>query len=179
MNVDINLVLEKYFTEILFKKGEFVLIAGELEEYIYYLHTGVVRLFYADHMVDTETTLDFFFGGDFFCGYESFKNLTPSKINIQAIENVKTYRIHREKFYDLLNSDNNIKDLTIAMLDNILIGKINKDIMQQSLSYEKRYLYILENEPRIIQSVPLKYIASYIGIAQQSLSRIRRRVFLT
>ena len=63
------------------------------------------------------------------------------------------------------------------MLDNILIGKINKDIMQQSLSYEKRYLYILENEPRIIQSVPLKYIASYIGIAQQSLSRIRRRVF--
>lgn len=179
MNVDINLVLEKYFTEILFKKGEFLLIAGELEEYIYYLHTGVVRLFYADHMVDTETTLDFFFGGDFFCGYESFKNLTPSKINIQAIENVKTYRIHREKFYDLLNSDNNIKDLTIAMLDNILIGKINKDIMQQSLSYEKRYLYILENEPRIIQSVPLKYIASYIGIAQQSLSRIRRRVFLT
>ena len=177
MNVDINLVLEKYFTEILFKKGEFLLIAGELEEYIYYLHTGVVRLFYADHMVDTETTLDFFFGGDFFCGYESFKNLTPSKINIQAIENVKTYRIHREKFYDLLNSDNNIKDLTIAMLDNILIGKINKDIMQQSLSYEKRYLYILENEPRIIQSVPLKYIASYIGIAQQSLSRIRRRVF--
>ena len=179
MNVDINLVLEKYFIEILFKKGEFLLIAGELEEYIYYLHTGVVRLFYADHMVDTETTLDFFFGGDFFCGYESFKNLTPSKINIQAIENVKTYRIHREKFYDLLNSDNNIKDLTIAMLDNILIGKINKDIMQQSLSYEKRYLYILENEPRIIQSVSLKYIASYIGIAQQSLSRIRRRVFLT
>lgn len=179
MNVDINLVLEKYFTEILFNKGEFLLIAGELEEYIYYLHTGVVRLFYADNMVDTEITLDFFFGGDFFCGYESFKNLTPSKINIQAIENVKAYRIHREKFYDLLNSDNNIKDLTIAMLDNILIGKINKDIMQQSLSYEKRYLYILENEPRIIQSVPLKYIASYIGIAQQSLSRIRRRVFLT
>ena len=123
--------------------------------------------------------MDFFFEGDFFCGYESFKNLTPSKINIQAIENVKAYQIHREKFYDLLNSDNNIKDLTITMLDNILIGKINKDIMQQSLSYEKRYLYILENEPRIIQSVPLKYIASYIGIAQQSLSRIRRRVFLT
>lgn len=59
MNVDINLILEKYFTEILFKKGEFLLIAGELEEYIYYLHTGVVRLFYVDNMVNTEITLDF------------------------------------------------------------------------------------------------------------------------
>ena len=46
-----------------------------------------------------------------------------------------------------------------------------------SLSPEEKYKYLLKNEPHIIQTIPLKYIASYIGITPQALSRIRKRIF--
>ena len=63
------------------------------------------------------------------------------------------------------------------ILNELFINRLNKEMFRLSLSPEEKYKYLLKNEPHIIQTIPLKYIASYIGITPQALSRIRKRIF--
>ena len=178
MKIDLSNILKEHFSEVFFDRDEFLLRAGDKEEYLYYLDTGIVRLFYDDSKTDMERTLNFFFPRQFVCGYESFKKSLPSNVNIQAIEKVKAYRIHREKFFSLLDNDKTYMSVATDILNELFINRINKEMFRLSLSPEEKYKYLLKNEPHIIQTIPLKYIASYIGITPQALSRIRKH-FLT
>lgn len=177
MKIDLNTILKEHFSEVFFDRDEFLLRVGDKEEYLYYLDTGIVRLFYDDSKTDMGRTLNFFFPRQFVCGYESFKKLLPSNVNIQAIEKVKAYRIHREKFFSLLDNDKTYMSVATEILNELFINRINKEMFRLSLSPEEKYKYLLKNEPHIIQTIPLKYIASYIGITPQALSRIRKRIF--
>lgn len=177
MKIDLNTILKEHFSEVFFDRDEFLLRAGDKEEYLYYLDTGIVRLFYDDSKTDMGRTLNFFFPKQFVCGYASFKKLLPSNVNIQAIEKVKAYRIHREKFFSLLDNDKTYMSVATEILNELFINRINKETFRLSLSPEEKYKYLLKNEPHIIQTIPLKYIASYIGITPQALSRIRKHIF--
>ena len=150
--------LSRYFTEVHFDKDALITRAGEVEHSLYYLSEGIVRFFYYNPTTDKETTVDILFAEQFFMSYASFVKQEPSLFSIQALKEVTAYKIGREHLEHL-------------------IEKMQREAQFLLQSPEEIYCNLLEKDPKLIQNIPLKYIASYIGITPQALSRIRKRIF--
>ena len=150
MNLDF---LSQYFTEVRFAKGEILTRVGEVENYLYYLSEGIVRFFYYNLTTDKETTVDILFPESFCLSYTSFEHLE--------------HLIQQQEYLQI----------KVDILEHLLIEKMQREAQFLLQSPEEIYRTLLEKDPKLIQNIPLKYIASYIGITPQALSRIRKRIF--
>ncbi len=168
-------LFEEHFTSVHFAKGDYLTRAGDVEHNLYYIEEGIVRYFYYNPESDKETTVDFTFAGEFCLSYASYVQQTPSLVNMQALEEITAYKISREELEQLLTRPDYLK-VKVEILEKLLIEKMQKEAQLLTQSPEENYRYLLEKESRLLQSVPLKYIASYIGITPQALSRIRNRI---
>ena len=164
--------LNQYFTEVHFAKGELITRAGEVENYLYYLSDGIVRFFYYNPLTDKETTVDILFSEQFCLSYTSFVKQEPSLLSIEVLKGVTAYKIGREHLNTLISDIH-----FLGILEHLLIEKMQREAQLLLQSPEEIYRTLLEKDPKIIQNIPLKYIASYIGITPQALSRIRKRIF--
>ena len=162
--------LNQYFTEVHFAKGELITRAGEVENYLYYLSDGIVRFFYYN------PTVDILFSEQFCLSYTSFVKQEPSLLSIEVLKEVTAYKIGREHLNTLI-SDIHFLEIKVGILEHLLIEKMQREAQLLLQSPEEIYRTLLEKDPKIIQNIPLKYIASYIGITPQALSRIRKRIF--
>lgn len=175
MEISTELIYE-YFSEIRFSKGDYLLRSGETEKYLYYLESGMVRIFHYDFQKDKEKIVDFIFPKQFCLSYESFRDSMPSVLELQAISDVSAYRINKQLF-DTLMKDEKFVYAKAQIMEELFVQKARKEIQFLTQSPEQIYKELIEKEPYLVQKLPLKYIASYIGITPQALSRIRRRIF--
>ncbi len=157
-----------------YKKGTLLLPEGQIAKAFYYNLEGFVRLFYLKDGL--EKTAYFYPKGTFISPYESFVRQTPSKLNLQATEQTSLVEITINAAAQLLQHSQKFDLLArIAMEDELIV---HQRIIQSllTLSPEERYANLLEESPQIFQKVPQHYIASYIGIKPESLSRIKKRM---
>ena len=168
--------LSQYFTEVHFDKDALITRAGDVERSLYYLSEGIVRFFYYNPTTDKETTVDILFAEQFFMSYVSFVKREPSLFSIQALKEVTAYKIGREHLEHLIEKQEYLQ-IKADILEHLLIEKMQREAQFLLQSPEEIYLNLLEKDPKLIQNIPLKYIASYIGITPQALSRIRKRIF--
>ena len=168
--------LSQYFTEVHFDKDALITRAGEVEHSLYYLSEGIVRFFYYNPTTDKETTVDILFAEQFFMSYASFVKRDPSLFSIQALKEVTAYKIGREHLEHLIEKQEYLQ-IKADILEHLLIEKMQREAQFLLQSPEEIYRNLLEKDPKLIQNIPLKYIASYIGITPQALSRIRKRIF--
>ncbi len=155
--------------------NEILLKQGEEAKYMYCIFEGVVRKF--SNYDEKEYTLSFHFPVAFFNSYASFVTNTPSKIGMQAISRVKLARISKENMGILYRDAPNAQQIGLKMIELVHIANQQKEIKLNTQSVEQNYLDLLEKNRDLIQNIPGKYIASYLGIAPESLSRIRKRIF--
>lgn len=146
---------------------------GKIPRHTYYLERGCVRIWF-DHE-NREVSLDFLFEGEGVSSIESFRNSTPSLYGIQTVEPCIIYKISKENFDYIVNDSpifkKRVEDEAYRQLNKyqqLFLDRI-KD------SPEERYKKLLKQRPELIKRVPLRYIASYLGISPVSLSRIRTR----
>lgn len=159
-----------------YKKHELIFEAGRISQTIYYVAKGMVRLFY--RMDGDEKTAFFYPEGKFICAGESFTFQVPARENYQAIEDCELIHLHKDAIDLLLK---NIPQLDvigrIATEDELITcQKIIASFV--CLSPEKRYKELLENNRELFARVPQQYIASYLGVSAETLSRIKRRVMM-
>ena len=171
-----NNILKKYFLKRIYLKNDFLLKEGYNDDNIYYIENGIVR-FVTNTFEEKEYTFDFGFSNDFVNSYNSYKNNIPSKFSIQAITIVKAYVISKETVIQAINENKDYLLIFIQVLEELLIKKTKREEMLIKLSPREIYKYLIEKEPYFIQNIPLKYIASYIGITPQALSRIRKSIY--
>ncbi|MCG8373808.1 MAG: Crp/Fnr family transcriptional regulator [Balneolales bacterium] len=167
-------VMEVLFHKKNYAKSEHILTVGEIENYLYFIERGILRSYV--NRKDSEVTLEFSFQETLFSSYDSFLLRAPSLINVQAITAASLWRINYDdlqKIYSQTQSGNLIGRMAAEMLS---IEKSNRELDLLTKPAEQRYLELFENQPQLVQQIPLKYIASYIGITPQALSRIRRRI---
>ena len=167
-------ILEGLFVEKHFARGDFFLRENQVCRQLGLIHQGIVR-YYMN--VDGEDKT-YFFGreGDFVCEYESFLQQIPGDKNIQVLEDSSIFMINFEglqRIYAEVKEGN--------LFGRLGIEQVFVSILQQLSSFyndppELRYRRFLGSFPDIVQRVPQYYIASYVGIKPQSLSRIRNRV---
>lgn len=168
-------VVEK-FNPANFEKNAFILREGTICNASYYLENGVMRSYTYD-LEGNEVTTAFFTPNSYASDLLSFFKRVPTKENIQAITDCESWYITYE---DMQASFHTIPEFReYGRLNIVNQYALLKERMLSNLQEpaEKRYADLINAHPEILQQVPLKYIASYLGIADTSLSRIRKETF--
>ena len=159
-----------------YREFEFVLLSDVAEsEYIrYFMEKGIARA-YAPINGEEVT---FWFGGEgaALVSLKSYVNDEPGYETVELIEDASLYVLRREKLYELFEKDLHIANWGRKFAETELVKAEKKIISLLFLDASERYKELLENTPELLQRIPLGNIASYLGITQVSLSRIRAKI---
>jgi CRP-like cAMP-binding protein len=141
---------------------------------LYFIQNGALRVFYFKE--EREITEYFEFEGAFVARAESLlKGITSNK-GITSIEASTLWLIPTLKFFALFEQNHGIEKAYHRLIEEQYITLINRLERLQFLAPASRYQLLLNEYPQAIQRIPLKYLASFLGISQVSLSRIRSRL---
>ena len=136
--------------------------------------SGVARLYFEKE--DKEITIDFAFENGYVTAYESFLTRLPSAYTIEALTDIELWRASHESFLYFQENTSIGNYIGRISAEILYLIKAEREISFLTETAEERYLKLLKQQPQLLQKVPLKYLASYIGITSQALSRIRERI---
>lgn len=167
-------ILKSHITEVCFPKGHILLRADRLEKSIYFIKQGIVRA-YAE-TGDSETTFWFGKEGDTIISMKSYVAGQKGYEDIQLLENCILYELNAENLKQLFAQDIHVANWGRRFAEQELVKTEERLISQQFQNATERYKALLKNSPDLIRRVQLGHIASYLGITQVSLSRIRAEI---
>ena len=147
--------------------------AGAVPQFHNFIVSGYMRNFHIDDN-GNEITTDLNNSSRFFTSYFHFMSQTVSNENMHCITDCELLRISHEDVGSPATQSQSQKDYTIQLFQNIMAEEKQRIYDLANLTAEQRYQKFLKEKPNIIQNVPLNYIASYLGITQRHLSRLRK-----
>ena len=158
-----------------FQKGEFILEEGNVANEYYILEKGLVRSFVNDFS-GNEVTTNFFADNEIIIEVSSLFQRIPTQENIVCITDCECFKFTFENFEELFHKIPNLREWGRAWMSQELFASKQRSVEMFTLSATSRYLKLLEQKPQVVQFAPLKQIASYLGITDTSLSRIRKEI---
>ena len=158
-----------------YKKKTTLLKIGKIENYVYFIEKGVIRYFIPKE--ETDITIGFNFQNEFGSSYDSFLTKTPSSYQIETLTDSILWKLTYEDLQEIYHKTDIGNIIGRIMIEELFKNKSKRLISLLNTTAEERYIDLLSEHPHIVQLIPLKYIASYIGITPQALSRIRRRIY--
>lgn len=162
------------FEPVMVKKRREVLAVGEVCSYLYFVTKGCLRSYYID-MKGVEHIYQIRMDNSWISDLESFFSQRPSRYNMEALEDSSLLRISRERFEELLADIPSLERYFRILFQKAYVNALSRLNATMWESAVDRYNEMLKENPEIFQRVPLVYIASYLGITPESLSRIRRQ----
>lgn len=161
-----------HLTLTVLDKGDYLLKQDHICNQYFFIEKGTVRLYYWKD--DKDFTVWLGTEGQIFTELDSFLHQTPSLVNIESIEESLVYRITKEKSDALASKSAAYNTLLRRTVEKAFANMSRNIISFQSEDATARYLRV-ENEKNWLNKYPLKYISSFIGITQSSLSRLRAK----
>lgn len=163
-------LLDEQIVNIHLTKKEFACEQWTLDHSIYYVESGILRKYILKDGV--EKTLDFYFTDELYFPHE-VSPTKPTGCFLQAIANSHVYKINLLQFETLKANSTKLLELENKVLELALSHTAARLQKFQTMSATEMYLDLLEKNPEIVQNIPLIYVASYLGINNASLSKIR------
>jgi len=178
--VDINEPDWSFFSSFLQKmevaKKTTLLSLGQIENYIYFIEEGKVRLFIPKEEEEKDITLGFSFKGELISAYDSFLTQTPSLYQLETLTKTTLWSISFNDLQEVYKNTAVGNTIGRFISEKLFLIKSKREQSLLNHTSEQRYLNIFKERPNLIEQIPLKYIASYIGVTPQALSRIRKRI---
>ena len=156
---------------ITIKKNKDLQTIGHTCKTIYFITKGVARIYYFKDGIDI--TEQFFFENNIIARIESLFTGKPSRKAIQILEDAEIIAINSTQLFKLYDTFPEIERLFRKIFESAYVETVNRIEGIQFHSAEERYNALLNEAPNLLMRVPLKHVASYLGITQVSLSRIR------
>ncbi|NSL90560.1 Crp/Fnr family transcriptional regulator [Chitinophaga solisilvae] len=163
------------FEKKVYPAKSFYLKAGETENYLTFVDRGMLR-FYVEDQEGHETTCGFAFEGWFMSVFSSFITRQPSRFSGQVLTETHLWRMHYDDLQKAYEEIRIVDRIGRLAAEALLLIKSDREFSLLTRSAEERYLELFNKAPHLIKHIPLKYLASYIGITPQALSRIRKRI---
>lgn len=157
-----------------FDKNTVILPHGKTERYLNFLSEGSIR-HYIPHE-DKDLTFGFSFQGQFMSAYDSFITQTPCTYQTESLSHTVLFSLHYNDLQEIYQQTTVGNELGRIAAENQFLIKSKRELSLLNESAEERYLNLFTERPELIQKIPLKYLASYIGVTPQALSRIRKRI---
>jgi len=158
-----------------FRKKELVLQEGEVCNHAYFINQGCFRYYY--NVDGQENTAQFFFENGWYTDYDSFLTGKPTQQNIETLEPSELLLLSSKDLHDLYVEIPKFERFGRLMAENAFLGIRQRSEMLENQTAEERYLKLMKERPKVFERIPQHYIASYLGIKPQSLSRIRKRIY--
>ena len=153
------------------KKNKDLQPIGHTCKTIYFIKKGVARIYYFKDEIDI--TESFFFENSIIARVESLFTAKPSRKAIQILEDAEIIAINANQLFKLYDTFPEIERLFRKIFEAAYVETVNRIEGIQFHSAEERYNALINEAPNVLMRVPLKYVASFLGITQVSLSRIR------
>jgi len=157
-----------------FPKKTLLLDIGQIENHLSFIEKGIIRFNIPKE--ENDLTFGFAFNNEFFSAYDSFLNQTPSQYQLETLTECTVWRITHQDLQEIYQQSKIGNTIGRLAAENIFLRKARRELALLNQSAEERYLKLFSEQPNLIKQIPLKYIASYIGITPQALSRIRKRI---
>lgn len=157
-----------------FPKKHILLKAGQIENNLSFIESGILRSYIPKE--ENDLTFGFSFSNGFVSGYNSFLTRKPSIYNIQTLKKTTLWQLSYEDLQEIYRQTKIGNAIGRKASEELFLKKSQRELSLLNETAEQRYLNLFTEQPELIKEIPLKYIASYIGITPQALSRIRRRI---
>jgi CRP-like cAMP-binding protein len=154
-------------------KGELTLEEGKTCRFIDFIHTGSFRTYYLNDGLETTTAIAT--EDSFITDMKSLSSETPSVLNIQSLEPSIVVRLFKEKLIRLYKQSAELQNVGRAILESMIVAENEWKEMYTLYDPQKRYVFLMQKAPQFFARVPLQYIASFLGIRRETLSRMRSR----
>ncbi len=168
--------IKPYLIRRHYARGEAIISEGETENYLSSVAKGCVR--YYVRKVGNEINFEFAFENELSNSYASFLSRTPSQVSIEAVEEVTLVRLHYDHLQILYNESAIGERIGRLTTEGYYIWREKREIQLLTLSPEELYMDLLSQYPEYINRIPQKYLASYLQVQPESLSRIKRRIHM-
>lgn len=169
-------VLESILVPMKFQKGEFVLKEGEVCSNIYWVVKGLIRQFYFKN--DKELTEHLAIENTICMSIESLFKEQPSHLQIQAIEPTILFALPKDRLEREAVRNTNIQMLYRKILEeSLILSQVKADMLRFEPAPE-RYAKLVKRSPQLVLRAPLVYIASYLQMTPETLSRVRTSALL-
>jgi CRP-like cAMP-binding protein len=161
------------FTQKKLKKYQFFLREGEICNQVAFVNTGLLRLYF---LVDGNEHVDgFSLEGEWLTDYASFLNRQSSSMYIEALADTDLFLLSYDNIQKMYDRGKDFERFGRIIAEHLFVDAFYRGKTFALETPEMRYLKLLKEQPHLLNLVPLKQIASYLGIEPESLSRIRKR----
>lgn len=154
------------------ERNEVLKNQGACDTQFYYIVSGTIRVFFEDEM--EEQVLRLGYPGEFIGALDAFLSVRPSELNIQALKKCELKVIEKKAFDLLIRSNMENLLLWAKILENIVVQQLEREVDLLTSSPQKRYQKVLSRSPQLFQEIPAKYIASYLRMSPETLSRLKK-----
>lgn len=162
------------FSQIQLSKNDFFVASGSICKHFCYIETGVLQ--HSLVVLEEEKTTYLALKNSCTAALKSFKNNLPSRKNIKAITDCNLRVITLQEFEYLMEHNQAFYTFYYNLIENQIYKIDDHRIDLLTLPPEERYQKLLQNEPTLLQKVPLHYLASFLGISLRHMSRIRKNI---
>jgi len=162
------------FTPLRLKKNDFFVKEGEICSYFCYVQSGILQ--HSIEIQDEEKTTYLALRNSVTSSLNSFLNTIPSRKSIKALSDCTLWIVDLKTFKELIENNAAFHEFYYNVIERqiCLIDDYRIDLL--TMTPEERYKKLLVTEPKLLQEVPLHYLASFLGISSRHMSRIRKNI---
>lgn len=155
-----------------FKRNEFLKVSGSTDTHIYFIEKGSVRIFMTDG--EEERIIRFGYIGNIIVSLDSFLSGKPSDLYIQAIKKTTAKVASKKDFYGFIQSNAEHMMFWMQVLEDLVLQQLEREKDLLVNSPKERFERVLRRSPKLFQEIPNKYIANYLRMSPETLSRLKK-----
>ena len=169
MLTDLISLSEKTLT---LQRNEYLSVSGTIDTNIYFVKSGSLRIFVSNDK-DEDQIVRFGYTNNLVVSLDSYLTGKPSVFSIQALKKTDLRVITKKQLQDYLNRDHH-SVLWNNILENLVLQQMERELDLLTSSPEERYQRVLTRSPQLFQEIPHRYIANYLRMSAETLSRLQK-----
>ena len=174
-HTNVDKEIEKFLLEEcdrkIYQKGELLSKQSQYNNTVFFVEEGLLRMFYYENGKDITT--NFYSEGKITANIDTLFKNQPTRNNIETLEKSVITTCNFNKLEELCSVSLTAANFSRYILGNLMIEMSRRIFSLQYMTAKEKYIQLLEENPNIILRAPLGMIATYLGISQETLSRIR------
>lgn len=164
-------IIEMSGKTITIERNEFLKVKGSIDTNVYYIESGSLRIFVLDDY--EEQIIRFGYKDNIVVSLDSFLTGKPSDFYIQAIKKTVVRVITKAQMDAFLKNDEK-RQLWVSILENLVLQQMEREVDILTSSPKERYQRVLKRSPQLFQEIPHRYIANYLRMSPETLSRLKK-----
>lgn len=157
---------------LILKRSEYLTTKGKTNSSLYFVESGSLRVFIVDEL--EEHTIRFGYIGSFIAALDSFITENPTDYYIQALKKTQLKALNKRAYMKFIQADPETQILSQQIMEQLVYQQMEREIDILTTSPVERYKRVLKRSPQLFQEIPHKYIASYLRMTPETLSRIKK-----